>query len=79
MINIAIGDWFLSRSDGFKIIISKLRDHKITTKRSFSTVKRKHNHIDRRFEEHERKIKQMEKIISSLYEEAPKLIKKKKK
>jgi len=73
----AIGDWFLSRSEGFRLIIGKVRDHKITTKRSFSKVKRKHTHFERRFEQAERKIKEIERIISELYE-IP-IIKKKKK
>ena len=76
MINIAFGDWFLARSEGFRVIIQKLRDHKITTKRSFSRVKRKHNHHDRRFDEHDKRIKEIEKVIENLYETP--LIKKKK-
>lgn len=77
MLKIAIGDWFLARSEGFKLIVGKLRDHKINTKKSFSNVKRRHNIYERKFEEQDKRIKDIEKLLQEVYE-VP-LVKKKKK
>ncbi len=76
MINISFVDWFLTRSDGFKLMAGKLRDHKMNTQRSFSKVKRAHFEFVKKFDEHDKRIRQIEKMISDIYE--PTMIKKKK-
>ena len=78
MISIPIGDWFLARSEAFKIMMMKFRDHKIQTKQAFSKVKSKHNQYDQTIKEHKERIEEMEKILSSLKEVTPFRIKKKK-
>ena len=78
MISIPIGDWFLARSEAFKILMMKFRDHKIHTKTAFSRVKSKHNQYDQTLKEHQDRIEEMEKILSSLKEVTPFKIKKKK-
>ena len=77
MICIPIGDWFLARSEAFKILMMKFRDHKIHTKTAFSKVKSKHNQHDQILKEHQDRIEEMEKILSSLKEVTPFKIKKK--
>jgi len=78
VICIPIGDWFLARSEAFKILMMKFRDHKIYTKTAFSKVKSKHNQYDQALKEHKERIEEMEKILSSLKEVTPFKIKKKK-
>lgn len=78
MINIPIGDWFLARSEAFKVLMMKFRDHKIQTKTAFSKVKSKHNQYDQALKEQKQRIEEMEKILSSLKEVTPFKIKKKK-
>ena len=78
MIFIPIGDWFLARSEAFKILMMKFRDHKIHTKQAFSKVKSKHNQYDEALKEHKDRIEEMEKILSSLKEVSPIKIKRKK-
>ena len=38
MIKIPIGDWFLARSEAFKLLMMKFRDHKINTKEAFFII-----------------------------------------
>ncbi len=78
MIIIPIGDWFLARSEAFKILMMKFRDHKIQTKQAFSKVKSKHNQYENVLKEHKERIEEMEKILLSLKEVTPFKIKKKK-
>lgn len=78
MIFIPIGDWFLARSEAFKILMMKFRDHKIQTQNAFSKVKTKHNQYDHALKEHKERIEEMEKILLSLKEVTPFKIKKKK-
>ena len=78
MINIPIGDWFLARSEAFKILMIKFRDHKIQTKQAFSKVKSKHTQYDQAIKEHRDRIEELEQILSSLKEVTPIKIKKKK-
>ena len=68
MIQIPIGDWFLARSEAFKILMIKFRDHKIQTKESFSKVKLKHNNYDGTLKEHSERIEELEKILSTVKE-----------
>ncbi len=78
MIFIPIGDWFLARSEAFKVLMMKFRDHKIHTKTAFSKVKSKHNNYDQTLREHKERIEELEKIMLSLKEVTPFRIKKKK-
>ncbi len=78
MISIPIGDWFLARSEAFKVLMMKFRDHKIQTKTAFSKVKSRHNQYDQALRDHKERIEEMEKILSSLKEVTPFKIKKKK-
>ena len=66
MVNIAIADWLLTRSDSFKEILSNLRDHKINTKNSFSRVKDKHRDYESKIREQEARIRELEGIVGSL-------------
>ena len=75
MIKIGIGDWFLARSEGFRLLLIRLRDHKINVQRSFSRIKTKTKEIDDRVDELERKIIRLEKIIREV-EYTPKIIRK---
>ena len=75
MIKIGIGDWFLARSEGFRLLLIRLRDHKINVQRSFSRIKTKTKEIDDRVDEVERKIIRLEKMIREV-ENTPKIIKK---
>ena len=75
MIKIGIGDWFLARSEGFRLLLIRLRDHKINVQRSFSRIKTKTKEIDDRVDEVERKIIRLEKMIREV-EYTPKIIKK---
>ncbi len=79
----AIGDWFLARSEAFRLLMMKFRDHKSDTMDAFSKVKKKHSYYDKRLEEHADKIRQLEEIMEmvrqSMVEERDiKVLKKKK-
>ncbi len=72
-------DWILSRSEAFRLLMMKFRDHKQDTVEAFSKVKRKHLDYERKFEEHSDRLKQHEEIIKLLHEKIgaeakPKLI-----
>lgn len=75
MIKIGIGDWFLARSEGFRLLLIRLRDHKINVQRSFSRIKTKTKELDDRMDELERKIIRLEKMLREV-EYTPKIIKK---
>ena len=68
MIKIGVGDWIVARSDNFKFLMSRLRDHQITTKSSFSKVKQKHKTIDAKIASQETRIKRLERVLKSLRE-----------
>lgn len=72
-----IGDWFLARSQAFKLLIDKFKEHKSTTKRSFTKVKNRHNAYEYILEGHEARLREMESILKYL-NETPIKIKKKK-
>ena len=87
MKKIAIGDWFLSRSEAFKILVEKFKEHlndyKIelrqqSTKSGFSRVKARHYFYDRRFNELNARVKELENILETLNENPIKIEKKKK-
>ncbi len=63
MIKIAIGDWLLSRSDSFRLLMFKVRDHMINTKNSFSKIKGKHREYEEKLEDYESRIKELESIV----------------
>ena len=63
MIKIAIGDWLISRSDSFRLLMIKVRDHMIATKNSFSKIKGKHREYDDKMAEYESRIIELESII----------------
>lgn len=64
----AFADWFLSRSEAFRLLMMKFRDHKQDTVEAFSKVKRKHMDHDRRLDQHAEKLKQLEELMSMLHE-----------
>jgi len=63
VLKITIGDWLISRSDSFRLLMFKVRDHMINTKNSFSKVKGKHRDYDEKLEEYELRLKELESII----------------
>ena len=73
-----VGDWFLARSQAFKLFVDKFREHKTNTKRSFTKVKNRHSAYEFILEGHEARLKEMESIFRSLRESPTKIIKKKK-
>lgn len=72
-----IGDWFLARSQAFKLLIDKFKQHKTNTKRSFSKVKNRHNAYEYILEGHEARLREMESVLKSTKEPSIKIIKKK--
>ena len=79
MIKIGFGDWIIARSDAFKILVEKFKDHKKVTRNSFSRVKSKHYVYDRKINELQARVKEMESILEILNEPKIKIKKKKKK
>ena len=61
-----MSDWFISKSDLFKDLLSNFRDHKINTKGSFSRVKVKHRDYESKIREHEARIRELEGTIDSM-------------
>ena len=68
MIKIGVGDWIVARSDTFKFLMTKLRDHQITTKSSFNKVKQKHRTVDAKIDSQEKRIKKLERTLKALHE-----------
>ncbi len=68
MIKIGVGDWIVARSDNFKFLMSKLRDHQITTKSSFTKVKQKHKTVDAKIDSQEKRIKKLERTLKAIQE-----------
>ena len=64
----AFADWLLSRSEAFRLLMMKFRDHKQDTVEAFSKVKRKHLDYERKFEEHADKLKQIEEVLKLIHE-----------
>lgn len=62
----AIGDWFLARSDAFRYLLSKFSEHKSETIRSFNRVKNENKEIVRKVKEHDDAIKRFEKVLKEL-------------
>lgn len=78
MFNIAVADWFLSRSEAFKLLLTKFRNHKLNTRRSFYKVKQTHTGHDQKFTNLHRRLRTVENILKTMQEEKPKIIKKNK-
>ncbi|MAG50048.1 hypothetical protein CL621_00210 [archaeon] len=73
----AFGDWILARSEAFKLMMIKFRDHKHDTMDAFSKVKRKHKEYDSKLNEQESKITELANIMRLLQEgmsEKPKVV-----
>ena len=62
----AIGDWFLARSDAFRYLLSKFSEHKSETIRSFNRVKSENKEIIRKVKEHDIAIKNFERALKEL-------------
>ncbi len=60
-------DWFLSRSNAFKIFLNKFKIHKVNTSNSFRKVKRDNKLIVEKLRDHEDKIMELEGILHQLY------------
>ena len=81
MYKIALADWFLSRSEAFRLLLTKFRNHKLNTKRSFYKVKQTHNTHDKKLNNLHRRVRVVETILREIQEETksePKIIKKNK-
>ncbi|MFH1592260.1 MAG: hypothetical protein ABIB47_02750 [Candidatus Woesearchaeota archaeon] len=78
MIIIPIGDWFIARSEAFKILVEKFRHHKRTTQTSFSRVKTKHYNYDRKINELHARVREIESLLEALNEPKIKIKKKRK-
>ena len=63
-------DWFLARSEAFKVLMMKFRDHKQDTIEAFSKVKKKHKEVDYRLMQHDAKIQQLERTIQAMKKQA---------
>lgn len=68
MTKIGIGDWFLSRSEGFRFLMNKFRDHKIKTENSFSKIKSVHRRYESSLVEMKQRIKRLEDAIADVRE-----------
>ena len=66
MLKIAIGDWFISRSDSFKSMMMKFRDHQINTKVSFNRVKVKHRDYESKIRELDARVRELEGVLEAL-------------
>ena len=64
----SLADWFLSRSEAFRLLMMKFRDHKQDTVEAFSRVKKKHLDYDRRLDSHAGQLKQLQEILNLLHE-----------
>lgn len=62
----AIGDWFLARSEAFRLLMGKIRDHKQDTIEAFQKVKSKHKKMELVLMDHDKEIKTLHKKINEL-------------
>ena len=63
-----VGDWIIARSDNFKFLMHRLRDHQITTQSTFKRVKQKHRLVDEKIDNQEKRIKKLERILRAVQE-----------
>lgn len=75
----AMIDWFLARSQTLRILLSSIRDHKISTQQSFSKVKEHHKKLAKQIVNHEIKIRELEERMQDLMPETETIIIKKRK
>ena len=68
MIQITIGDWFIARSEAFKILVDKFKEHKKTTENSFFRVRNRHYIYDRKINELQARVKELELTLEVLNE-----------
>lgn len=64
----AIGDWFLARSEAFRLLMGKIRDHKQDTIEAFQKVKSKHKKMESVLIDHDKEIKNLHKRVNELEE-----------
>jgi len=76
----ALIDWFLARSQTFRILLSSIRDHKISTQQSFEKVKDHNRKLAKQLVNTEMRLRQVEDKLAELTEEEHKtmIIKKRK-
>ncbi len=78
MFNIAVADWFLARSEAFRLLLTKFRNHKLNTRKSFYKVKQVHNVNNQKLTNLHRRLRTIENILKTMQEDKPKIIKKNK-
>jgi len=64
----ALGDWFIARSEAFKILVDKFKEHKRATENSFFRVKNRHYLYDRKINELQARVKELELTLETLNE-----------
>ncbi|MBI4154530.1 hypothetical protein HY498_00385 [Candidatus Woesearchaeota archaeon] len=62
----AIGDWFLARSEAFRYLLSKFSEHKSETMKSFNKVKNENKIIIKKIKDHDDAINNFGRIIKEL-------------
>lgn len=68
MIRIPIGDWLLARSEAFKVLVEKFREHKLATKHSFTRVKARHYDYDKKINELRARVAEVESLLQGVNE-----------
>lgn len=68
MTKIGIGDWFLSRSDAFRFMMHKFRDHKIKTENSFTKIRGVHRRYEAQVAELRVRMKRLEDTLDGMKE-----------
>ena len=68
MIRIPIGDWLLARSEAFKVLVEKFREHKLATKQSFTRVKERHYDYDKKINELRARVAEVESLLQGVNE-----------
>ena len=71
----ALVDWFLKRSDEFKLLITRFKHHKFKTMESFSRVREDNRRLAKKIVEHEFQIRELRDRLNELGEEQPTTIK----
>ena len=70
MTKIGIGDWVLARSDGFRFLMNKFRDHKIKTENSFGKIKNVHRRYEVSMVEMRKRVDVLELAMNDMQESA---------
>jgi len=66
VLKISFADWLILKSNHFKDLMIKLRDHQINTKESFNRVKIKHRDYEAKIREIDARVKELEGILESI-------------